>query len=100
MLFSASDMEGAYERYAARDADILKVSHHGSGKSTGVEFLNRVSPGAALITGNGISQSLPHADLLSRLAQFDISVYNTGETGAVAISIRDGKATIRPYLDN
>ena len=97
-LFSASDLEGAYECYAARDADILKVSHHGSNKSTGEEFLRMVSPRAAILTASPISRSLPHKDLLSRLAQFDISVYNTGERGAVMIRCREGKAEITTYL--
>ena len=99
-IFSAGDLEGNYECYAARDADILKVSHHGSNKSTGEEFLRMVSPRAALITANAQNRNLPHADLLSRLAQFDISVYNTGETGAVMIRCRDGEAFVTAYLDD
>jgi len=97
-LLSASDIIGEFEGYAAVDADILKVSHHGSKTSSGEDFLSRVSPGAALITADSDSKTLPHPDTLSRLAQSGISVYNTGETGAIHIRIRDGNAILTPYL--
>ncbi len=96
-LLSASDMEGAYEMYAARDADILKVAHHGSKSSTGDAYLDALSPTAALITG-GFSDTLPAQDTLSRLAKRGIWVYNTGETGAVTITCQEGKATLNTYL--
>lgn len=96
-LFAAGDLEGEYECYAARDADILKVSHHGSKSSTGEEFLRLVSPRAALITASGTSRYLPHEETLNRLAQSGVSVYNTGEKGAVTIRIREGKAYIAAY---
>ena len=97
-LLSASDIVGEFEGYAAKDADILKVSHHGSKNSTGEEFLSFVSPGTALITANADSKTLPHPDTLSRLAQAGISVYNTGKTGAIHIRIRDGEAILVPYF--
>lgn len=97
-LFSASDIAGEFEGYAARDADLLKVSHHGSKGSTGAEFLSLVSPSAAIITASPGSKSLPHHDTLSRLENAAVSVYNTGDWGAIHIRIRDGQAILTPYL--
>lgn len=97
-LFSASDIEGAFEKYAAEDADILKVSHHGSKNSTKDDFLKLVSVQAAIITSSPGSTTLPHADTLNRLAQSGISVYNTGEQGAITVVCRSGEAMISPYL--
>lgn len=97
-LLSTSDMEGEYELYAARDADILKAAHHGSRTSTGENFLRLVSPAAVLITATSYSDTLPSPDTLSRLANLGVSVYNTGETGAVTITCRDGQAAIQPYF--
>lgn len=97
-LFSAGELSGAFEHYAARDADILKVAHHGSKNGTGETFLSMVSPSAALITGNGSNKTLPHPETLERLDRAGVLVYNTGELGAVHIRIHDGQALLTPYL--
>lgn len=97
-LLSTSDMEGDYEMYAARDADILKAAHHGSKGATGEQYLFAVSPSAVLLTSTGHSTVLPSPDTLSRLANLGVSVYNTGEGGAVTITCKEGTALIRPYL--
>lgn len=97
-LLTTGDLPGQYERYAARQADILKAAHHGSRYSTGEEFLRLVSPQAALISASGVSESLPHPDTLARLAFLGDSVYNTGECGAVLIRVRKGEARITAYL--
>lgn len=97
-LLSCADGEGAYEQYAAADADIIKVAHHGSRDGTQETFLDQVTPAVALITGNGRSDTLPHPETLSRLEKRSISVYNTGEWGAVTVICRDGQAKITPYL--
>ena len=98
-LFSAADIPGEYETYAARDADILKVSHHGSKTSTGNAFLETVSPQIALITGSPVSRSLPHADTLTRLEACGAQILNTASCGALTVTVRNGEATLTPYLD-
>ena len=97
-LLSASDMDGNYEHYIAQDADILKVAHHGSNRSTSDTFLQSVMPAAALVSATGHSDILPSPDLLSRLAKHGVSVYNTGEWGAVTVTCRSGQATLHTYL--
>lgn len=99
-LFSAADLPGTYEKYAARPAGILKIAHHGSKSSTGGEFLSLVSPQLALITSNGFSASLPHPDTLRRLAEKNIVCFQTGQTGAVTITVRNGEATAVSFLQN
>ena len=97
-LLSCGDAEGDYECYGAVDADIVKIAHHGSRDGTRDAFLQQVTPSVALITGNGYSETLPHPEMLSRLEKYSVSVYNTGERGAVTLICRDGKAEIIPYL--
>jgi len=97
-LLSASDIAGEYERYAASDVDILKVSHHGSKYSTKDLFLDLTTPSAALVTGTGRSDTHPHPDTLQRLESRGISVFNTGEWGAITIRIHEGQAQLIPYL--
>lgn len=96
-LLHASDLEGNYELYAARDADLLKVAHHGSRDATREAFLQQVTPAAALISA-GYSDALPHEDTLARLEKYGVSVYNTGERGAITVTCRKGVAEIAPYL--
>ena len=98
-LFSASDIPGEYEQYAARDADILKVSHHGSKTSTGEAFLQMVSPRIALITSSPVSSRLPHPDMLARLKACEAQIYDTASFGALTITVKDGEAILTPYLN-
>ena len=98
-LLSAGDLTGEYERYAARDADILKVSHHGSKTSTGEDFLQTVSPRLALITNSPVSRSLPHPDTLARLESIGAEIYDTASHGALTITARSGEAVLTAYLN-
>ena len=95
-LFTAGDLTGEYEVYAARNADILKVSHHGSKSSTRTPFLEAVSPRIAIVTSNGQSQCNPHPDTLSRLE--GIPVYDTGKCGAVMVTVYEHETRVDAYL--
>lgn len=97
-LLACADAGGMYETYGAVDADIVKIPHHGSKNSTTEDFLQQVTPSVALITGSGYSETLPHPEILSRLEKWSVSVYNTGEWGAVTITCRDGQMKITPYF--
>ena len=94
-LLQTSDLTGTYEAYAARPADVLKVAHHGSYSSTSEDFLDFVSPSAAIITAN----SDPNADVLSRLAQRGIETFVTGPCGDVTVSLTDGTLFVKPYKE-
>ncbi len=90
ILFTG-DLSGAYELYAARDADILKVAHHGSNSSTGKELLEIVSPDIAVITCRA-GAKLPGQDTLFRLEEAHCRVYRTDECGCLTFYLEDGGA--------
>lgn len=98
-LLNAADVPGAYEHYAARDADLLKAAHHGSKSSTGEAFLSAVSPRGVIFTGSGSPAArLPHPDTVSRVEAQGALFWNTGETGAVTVTVRDGQPLISTHL--
>ncbi len=71
--------------------DVLKIAHHGSRFSTGEEFLSKVRPEYAVIScGRRNSYGHPHQEVLQRLAEAEVKVFITPETGAV-IWESDGK---------
>lgn len=73
-------------------AVILKVSHHGSRDSTSGDFLQAVSPQAAVIMcGSGNKYGHPHRETLERLASAGVKLYRTDEQGTVVIST-DGES--------
>jgi competence protein ComEC len=97
-LLNVSDIPGEYEPYAARGADILKVSHHGSKTSSGAAFLEAVSPDIALITNSPVSRRLPHADTLARLKDCGTQIYDTASNGALTVTVQAGEAVVTSYL--
>ena len=98
-LLACADIPGAYERYAALDADILKAAHHGSKSSSGDSFLQAVSPQAILITNSRMSSLLPNPDTLNRLRATGARIYETGHTGAVTITVKRGNAKITTFFN-
>lgn len=99
-LLTAGDLAGEYEMYGAMDADILKVAHHGSKSSTSLAFIEAVTPEIALIPANENSAVLPHPDTLERLNDSGVPAYHTGKWGALTVTIRNGEATLIPYLNH
>jgi competence protein ComEC len=75
------------ERGQLRDVDVLKVGHHGSDSSTGVEFLDLVRPEIAVIScGTGNPYGHPHAITLEHLAAVPgLATYRTDLDGTVRI---------------
>ena len=72
-------------------ASVLKVAHHGCKTSTGVRFLEAVSPRVAVISCDDYaSGSCPHKTVLQRLESVGAEVLWTGRHGAVTIRT-DGK---------
>ncbi|MBR5111137.1 MAG: ComEC/Rec2 family competence protein [Clostridia bacterium] len=98
-LLACSDIPGAYERYAALDADLLKAAHHGSKSSSGEGFLKAVSPQAILLTSNRLSARLPNPDTLKRLQATGALIYETGHTGAVTVTVWQGQAHIATFIN-
>ncbi|MEI3428765.1 MAG: hypothetical protein V8Q82_05995 [Christensenellales bacterium] len=91
-ILHMSDVSGAYELYAAQEADAL-IAHHGSSSSTGEAFLDRVRPAIGLLSARQAS-----AKTLERLAQAGVMVYDTEELGALTLTVRNGEMRVQGYL--
>lgn len=70
-------------------ANVLLVSHHGSGSSTTEEFLEKVNPRYAIIS---VEQSdyLPNNGTLARLIDFGCEIYRTDISGNIVV-VSDGE---------
>ena len=80
--------------YESLKGDVLKVGHHGSNTSTGIEFLKAVSPQYGVIS-SGIDNDFghPHLEVLKSLENENIEVMRTDELGNITI-ISDGKSVL------
>ena len=79
--------------------DILKVAHHGSGYSTGTEFLATASPAIAIIScGRNNSYGHPHAETLQRLEDAQVPWYGTMDYGALTVTVDSHGNRLRGYL--
>jgi competence protein ComEC len=96
----ASDIGGSREREllaagARLDSTVLKVAHHGSRSSTGVEFLRAVNPRlAAISVGARNSYGHPDAGVLGRLAAGGAQIYRTDRDGALIFETDGGTLTV------
>ncbi len=96
ILFTG-DLTAKYEPYAAADADILKVAHHGSADSTEEAFLAGTTPRLSIITCRS-GQYLPSGATLDRLKKSGSAVLRTDETGAIRVRLQNGEFEITPFL--
>jgi len=93
------DAESISEREMMRrgfdlSADVLKLGHHGSIRSTTDEFLKRVNPQYAVImVGRNNHYRHPHKRTMEKLKIKGIKVYRTDENGTV-VATSDGKNII------
>ncbi len=67
------------------DCDVYKVAHHGSGSSSSKEFLEAISPQAAVISCGANDYGHPHEEVLNSLKEMGVAVYRTDEQGAVVV---------------
>jgi beta-lactamase superfamily II metal-dependent hydrolase len=78
-------------------ADVLKVGHHGSYTSTCTQWLVEINPSiAAICVGAGNPYGHPHAEVINRLNDRDITIYRTDLDGTFYIS-SDGQGV---YYDS
>jgi competence protein ComEC len=78
---------------------VLKVAHHGSNSSSSLEFLARVNPRVALISGGSDDfRNLPGSETLARLRGQGIQVYRPALDGATTVQMNGSLrvATYRP----
>ncbi len=105
-ILLTGDVEGEGERQLTQElqaqqefkVDILKVAHHGSGYSTGTEFLDAASPTAAIIScGRNNSYGHPHAETLQRLEDARVPWYGTMDYGALSVTVDSHGNRLRGY---
>ena len=108
-ILLTGDVEGEGERQLMQElqeqrgqrefrVDILKVAHHGSGYSTGTEFLAAASPATAIIScGRNNSYGHPHAETLQRLEDARVPWYGTMDYGALIVTVDSHGNRLRGY---
>ncbi len=93
-ILLTGDVEGKGEKMLTEElrqrqvyeVEVLKAAHHGSGYSTGQEFLNRLQVQLAVIScGRNNSYGHPHAELLTRLKQAHILYETTADRGCIFV---------------
>ncbi len=77
---SVSEADMLEEYKTELNADVLKVSHHGSSKATSQQFVDEVSPKYAVICVGNNSYGHPNFDTINRLEQAGAEVYTTKES--------------------
>ena len=91
-IFEAAE-RGMLESGAVLDSDVLKVPHHGSDSSSTAEFLDAVSPAAAVISVGADNRfGHPSEDVVRRLREFvgEGGLYLTSDRGTVEF-VTDGE---------
>ncbi len=64
--------------------DLLKVGHHGSKTSTTAPYLKQLQPKVAVIQRGATNQfGHPHQEVVTRLKEANIQIYDTGEVGTI-----------------
>lgn len=99
-LFTA-DLEGDREPAlrVPTDVDVLKVAHHGSGHSSTLSFLQKVSPQAAVISaGSKNRYGHPAGDTLKRLQAVGVKVWRTDQDGAVRFETDGEGLSVRSWV--
>lgn len=83
----------------SRDIDILKAGHHGSSTSTSEELISQLTFNDAIImAGKNNRYGHPHIEVINRLQDADIRIYNTQTCGAITVHTYGGKYRITTFL--
>ncbi|MGN1179607.1 MAG: DNA internalization-related competence protein ComEC/Rec2 [Suilimivivens sp.] len=102
LLQSLADVKaGKYGDISLSENEImvLKVAHHGSGKSTPTKLLTAISPQVAVIScGENNSYGHPHEETMERLGEAGVKVFRTDELGAVRIVVKKNRVEISGYV--
>ena len=70
--------------YPNLDIDVLKVAHHGSKYSSDDHFLRQITPKIAIISaGQHNKYHHPHQEVIHKLRQQNIQIYETNKLGAI-----------------
>ncbi len=82
------------------EVNVLKIAHHGSKYSSSEPFLDAVSPHWSVISyGQGNSYGHPHKEVLNRLSKRNVTVFQTGESGAVRLVTDGSRIGFSTFVD-
>ena len=82
------------KKYNRFNIDVLKVGHHGSKTSTGIEFINKVNPKYSIISvGKNNRYGHPNKEVLKNLS--DSKIYRTDQDGSITFKIKNKKLKIK-----
>ena len=96
-ILTMGDLSSPYEDKLKVQADILKLSHHGSASSSSKEFIEEVNPNMVLISaGRDNSYGHPNKKVLENVGK--IKKYNTQTDGLVKIKFYKGRVRVEKYL--
>ncbi len=101
------DIEAPAEKYYSKhygkllDADVLKISHHGSKTGSSEPFLEMTTPGISLISA-GLLNRFGHPSLqtLKKLNKIHSKIYRTDHSGAVILSSDGNKFIFKDWRKN
>jgi len=81
------------------ESTVLKVGHHGAGRSTTPAFLQAVNPAYAVISvGSNNRFGHPHIETIQRLSERKVAIYRTDQQGAVAFYTDGEMLSVEPFL--
>ncbi len=103
MLFMGDAEEQTEARLLGKDlnlkANVIKIAHHGSKYATTEKFLQRVQPGAAIISdGEWNRYGHPAQSVLDRLKASNARIYRTDLQGEVSLTTH-GKADSAKFYE-
>ena len=79
--------------YNLPDIDVLKVGHHGSKTSSGIEFIDKINPKYSIISvGKNNRYGHPNKEVLDNLN--NSKIYRTDQDGSVLFNIKNNKLKI------
>ncbi|MBR2833984.1 MAG: hypothetical protein IKE75_06170 [Bacilli bacterium] len=81
------------DKYNLSDIDVLKVGHHGSKKSSSIEFINETNPKYSVISvGKNNRYGHPNKEVLDNLKSSEI--YRTDEDGSIMFKTKNNELRI------
>ncbi len=81
-------------------SDVLKLGHHGSKTSSGVHFLNEVSPQLALISSGQKNRFRhPSKQVIRRLDSLQIPYLNTAKNGTISVTFTSDTTMVQTMLE-
>jgi competence protein ComEC len=72
------------------DCDLMKIAHHGSRYSSAQRFIEATTPSLAIASVGVNRYGHPHPDVMNRLREQGVRVYDTLNFGGILVTVRGG----------